>query len=258
VKSLTVRGEGTGVYFKTVTGVATGVMVGESDETFALGYSTGPALTWGEFGKILPNGPNGERRVDPDGFESVPLKVTTVGLYSTTVTTVATNAAFTDVTVGDLLFIALEGVTYERKVTARASADSITINQGITIPAVGVSFSYKHFYDSTNPADLVGIISTDGWKAANFIWSVDANADTGGVITSLLCSPGVGPEWPSGRWVEVDTTTVVSGGTQVDTVESVDLSLASFQFCRFGFKFGTGDDADAAPEDINLEVVLSR
>jgi hypothetical protein len=38
-------------------------------------------------------------------------------------------------------------------------------------------------------------------------------------------------------------------------VTAIDLRLnAVWQWCRLGIKFGTGDDADAAPEDIDLAI----
>lgn len=252
--------DGEGAYFATVSTVTTGAMTGESDETFALGYAgTNSANGWALWGTLLPVGVSGENGVDPFAATYVSTLITTTNALSTTVTG---TGAFTDVAVGDLLLIPevnSQGntVTYERVVTARASADSITVNSAILIPTAGVSFYYKKFYFSTNPADHM-YVDVSGWSSAAFIWSVDANADTGGVVTSLQCSTGDNPEFPTGRWVEVDTTTVATGSTQTDTTNAIDLSLAPFKYCRFGLKFGTGDDADAANEDINAEVVLRK
>jgi hypothetical protein len=145
--------DGEGAYFKTVTTVTTGVMTGEDVETFTLGYTSNSVNARAMYGKLKAEGPNYENGVDPFGFYSVGLPITTSAALSTTVTSVSTNAAFTNVSVGDLLFIDLQGQTYERKVTARASANSITVSSAINIPAAGVTFTYKKFWVSTNPAD---------------------------------------------------------------------------------------------------------
>ena len=53
-------------------------------------------------------------------------------------------------------------------------------------------------------------------------------------------------------------TTVASAATQTPTSESIDLTLLPYSYCRFGVYFGTGDDADAAAEDINASVTLMK
>ncbi len=57
-----------GAYFATVTLVTTGTMVGESDETFALGYSTGSPSQFAILGKRMNLTAAPYRYVDPGGF----------------------------------------------------------------------------------------------------------------------------------------------------------------------------------------------
>lgn len=259
--------DGQGAYFKNVATVTTGVMSGESDETFALGYTTNSANGWAMWGRYVGQGPSGERIVDPFGVYQPgtgQLPITTSGVLTTTVTSVATNAAFTNVVVGDLLIFDVGGFHYERKVTARASANSITVNAAVNIPVGGVPFQFKHFYFTTNPADQAWV-EVAGYASVTFPWSVDANADTGGVITKLECLDENGPDFPLGQWVQIATSTVATGTTQAPTTGPsatepyvIDLTKTAFSFCRFGLKFGTGDDADAANEDINLSVMLRK
>jgi hypothetical protein len=250
--------DGEGAYFKSITSITTGTMTDESDEYFLLGYTANSVNGWAMYGALAPEGPNNEQRVDPFASYDVPgLPITTSGADSTTVTSVATNGAFTNVSVGDLLLINFRGSVYERKVTARASADSITVNQAINLPAAGVPFRYKKLWFSTNPDDELAI-PVAGYDTAIFNWSVDANANTGGVVTLLQCIDQKGPDWGTAPWVELSTTTVASAGTKTPTTESINLNLLPYQYCRFGLKFGTGDDADAADEDINLSVVLVK
>jgi hypothetical protein len=163
---------------------------------------------------------------------------------------------FDALAVGDLLIVTVSGTVYERKITAKASADSVTVNQSITIPTAGLAFKYKKAFFSTNPADDMSF-PVEGGDAFNLHWSVDANANTGGVVTLFQCTY-FSPEAPAAPWVELDTTTVASGSTQAPTTESVDLRLIPYNRCRFGLSFGTGDDADAAPEDINASLVVRR
>lgn len=256
VKTL-VCDDGEGAYMRSVTSITTGTMTGESDEYFLLGYSSNSVNGWPMYGRVMSPGPNGEDQVDPFGSYPVGLRITTSATLSTTVTSVSSNAAFNSVTAGDLLLITVNGRLYERKVTAKASANSITVNQAINIPAAGVTFSFKKFFFSTNPADLL-LIPVTGYSTLLVNWSVDANANTGGVVTAWECTSDR-VEFPGARWVTVFTAiTVASGATQGNSTDSIDLTLLPYTYCRMGFKFGTGDDADVADEDLNLSIVLSR
>jgi hypothetical protein len=257
IKTLTCA-DGKGAYLKTVSTVTTNTMTGESDETFSLGYAGINSVNgWASYGIKTPVTPNSMYGVDPFGSTPILLPMTTSGLPSTTITGVATNNPFTNIAVGDLLLFNLQGMPYERKVTARASANSITVNSQITIPTSGTTFSYKHLYFSTNPADMIAV-PVEGWSTAIFTWSVAANANTGGVISLLQCTPSRHPDFTNSPWVQVNTTTVASAATLASTTESISLTLLPYAFCRMGFRFGTGDDADVADENISLNVVLMK
>ncbi len=269
VKTLTCT-DSQGAYFASVTTVTTGVMTGESDETFALGYSTGTANGWAVYGTLTTPGPSGEHGVNPLGSYPVQRLITTSAACSNTVTGVSGAAdAFESVAAGDLLLFTVRdayghSASYERKVTARASADSITVGGDcVIIPAAGVNFSFKKFFYSRNPKDRLWI-PVSGYSAVAVGWSIDANADTGGVINSFQCLDSEGADAPENHWIEIATTTTASGGTQLPTYGTainpyiVDLTKAPFSFCRFGLKFGTTDDADAAAEDINASVSLRK
>jgi hypothetical protein len=259
--------DGQGAYFSDVTSVTTSVMTGEGAGDVAIvGYAAINSVNgWGMYG-TLSTGSNGERIVNPFGSTAVALPITTSGAKSTTVAAVATNAAFTDVAVGDLLLIPITGgEVYERKVTAKASVNSITVNQAITIPAAGVPFSYRRFYYSTNPADILAV-PVAGWSRAVFNWAVQANANTGGVVCKLECTRK-DAGWPTGAWVTqpLPITTIASGATTVDDAglfssisEVIDVEARGYTHCRMGFRFGTGDDADGAVEALHLGVVLQR
>ena len=249
---------GSGCYLASVTSIISSALTGEGGagvDYMSAGYTTNSANGWAMFGTLLPTGPSGEQGVDPFVATRVAVLITTTNALSTTVTG---TGAFADVVAGDLLLIPQinsSGVTlyYERLVTARASADSITVNSAIKIPTAGVYFSFKHKYFSTDPTDHL-YVPVKGWKAADFIWSVDSNTSTGGVVTSLQCARENEPDWPTGQWVEVDTSTVTTGSSQAGTLKAIDSTLATFDYCKFGIKYGTSGTAS----DINVSAVLSR
>jgi len=256
VKTLTCS-DGEGAYMASVTSITTGDMTGESDEYFLLGYTSNSVNGWAMYG-VRYRGPNGEWGVNPLGSLDIPKKVTTSGASSTTLTgVVGAEDAFELVSVGDLLILPVGGTPYERKVTAKASNDSITLNAAVNIAAAGQTFKLRKAYYSTNPAQEM-FIPVHGYDTLLLDWSVDANVNTGGVVTLFQCIDSRQPDFPTGPWVELDTTTVASAGTQVPTSESVDLTLLPYTFCRFGVRFGTGDDGDGAAEDINASITLMK
>jgi hypothetical protein len=262
---------GAGCYLASVTSVVTGVLTGEGGaDTLTVGYTSNSVSGWGMYGRLKPIGPNGEHGVDPFGSLGDPQKlITTAGVSTTTLTAVGGNDAFASVVAGDLLSFSVNGEPYQVKVATWTSADEVVVSKAVTIPAGGVQFRFQHFYFSTDPYDQLWV-SVDGWKTAMFTWSIDANANTGGVVSSLQCSSGNAPDFPTGGWVEVgpgetdpdptadNRVTTASGSTQAPYSKTIALNYGPFSYCRFGNSFGTGDDADAAPESINVSVQLSK
>jgi hypothetical protein len=247
-------------YFSAISSITTGVLTGEGGagvDLCTIGYTSNSVNGWPMYGRVSNVDGASTRSVDPFGYFDVPVRVTTSGAASTTLAAVtASSEPFANVAVGDLIILQFGGKSYERKVTARASADSITLSSAVTIPAAGQPFRYKKFYFSTNPGDLL-YIPVHGFRTALIDWSVDANANTGGVVMLLECTQER-VEFPAARWVQVQTTTVASAGTQANTSESIDLSLLPYSHCRIGFRFGSGDDADVAAEDINASFTLFK
>lgn len=251
VKTLTCT-DGKGAYMGNVIAITTGVMTGESDEYFLLGYTSNSANAWASYGRVLGPDANGELSVDPWQSYPVQVAITTSGASSTTVTG---TGAFTNVAVGDLLLIPLSGKTFERKVTARASADSITVNSAITIPTAGVTFSFKRFFYSPNPADNLWI-PVGSNETILYNTNVAANVSTGGVVKTLECVVK-GPGWPTVGWVTISTDTVATG-TAAKYADSINTHLLPYTHCRMGLKFGTGDDGDGAAEDLNLAISVRK
>jgi len=266
VKTLPVTtGSGSSCILASVTSVITSALTGEggAGDTLKVGYTSNSAVGWGLLGTLKAVGPNGEHGVDPSTSTAVALPITTSDSKSTTVAAVSNNGAFAGLQVGDLIQFDVGTVTYERRITALASTNSITVDQTVTIPSTGVAFSFKRFYYSTDPTDEM-VIPVQGYKTAMISWAVDANVDTGGV-QMILQGVRKGPLWPTGAWVTlcpvagVDcsgiTQSVASGSTAARS-EAVDLTLLPFTHLKVGWKFGTGDDIDTAPESITYGVTL--
>lgn len=254
VKTLTCSDK-QGAYFRNVDTVTTDTMTGESDETFSLGYTSNSVNGWAMYGKRINMGLFAG--VDPFGYYDVAKPVTTAGtIYTIVVGVNGADDPFAGLAVGDLLIFQVGGQSYERRITTWTSADQVTINQEINIPAAGVPFRYKKQWFSTNPQHIM-YLPVHGYRTALLDWSVDANANTGGVVTLLQCTQER-VEFPTARWVDLDTTTVASAGTQANTSESIDLSLLPYSYCRFGIRFGSGDDGDGAVEDLNASFTLVK
>ena len=255
VKTLTVTVGPTGssCYLKTVTSITTGTMTGESDEFFTLGYTTNSADAWTMFGIPGPDDALGRHSVDPWNSFAVPLNITTSGVATTAVTSVAANAAFTNVAAGDLLLISIGGREYQRKVVTRADADNIVVNQAIKIPAAGVPFRYKKFYYSTDPYDDLWIpVQAD--STTFFNTNVAVNTSTGGVVQTLYCTiKGAG--WPTTNNFTVATETTASAAA-AKFGHYINLNLIPYTHCKMAFKYGTGDQAGT--DDITLTVTERR
>jgi hypothetical protein len=251
-------GRASGAYFLTVTSVETGVITGEGGaaDTLAVGYAgDGTPAQYPMYGREKstfpgPIGTNPGRYVDLYDSYAVPLLVTTTDVASATLTSVNTDGPFTNVSANDLLLLQTEDSAYVwRKVTARASANSITLNASVNIASAGETFRYRKFFVFADPQD--GWVNVSGWDSTTFILDVDANADTGGVISDVTCAV-LGPTYEPA--VQVDTITIATTAVGTD-VTAIDLSLAApYTHCRFGMEFGTNDDADAAAEDINIAI----
>lgn len=86
------------------------------------------------------------------GPSSILTKISTSGSSTTVAAVTSTSAPFNLVSVGDLIQFNLtspgaagSAVVTTRRVTAKASADSITVDTAVNIPTAGVTFSYYKF-----------------------------------------------------------------------------------------------------------------
>lgn len=261
VKTLTVASgsRASAAYFKTITTVTNALLTGEDGATDSLkvGYTGNSPKGWPMYGRYVASR-SGPRRVDLfETFEQT--QVVKNGAATTDITAVAptTTAPFADIAVGDLLIFNIGGERIPRIVATRADADTITINSGVTLPTTGLGFAWKKLYFSSDPQD--GWFSVTGWDTLSVMFQVDANADTGGVVSSVECAMVTvdGAAVPDVIFEE-DTATVASAATGTD-ITSIDLRLKpQYTHCRVGMKFATGDDADGANENIDVVIGLRR
>lgn len=263
VKSGTVAASGaayeiraSGAYFATITSVTTGVLTGEggAGDTVAVGYTSNSGKIWPMYGRQDVY-KNGRRFVNIFGAYDVNCLITN-GAATTDVAGVSasTTACFENVAVGDLIRVNVGGQIQERVVATRTNADAITVDNALVLPSAGVNFSFKKRYVLADPIDAW--IPVRGHDVVTFAVQVDVNANTGGVVSSIEC----GTETTEGLVTqidfvfEVDTATVASGSAGTDTT-AVDLRTnPHYTHCRASVKFATGDDADAAAENIDIVV----
>lgn len=191
------------------------------------------------------------------GDKKIDQLVTTSG-SSTTVAALSasTTDPFANVAVGDLLifrrtFSATTGGTFttynERVVTAKASADSITIDTAIELPLTGTNFGYK--------TRSCGTASTSGWvpvrslKEVSFTWLLNQiSVASGGVRETVECR-----NTTAGNAVN----TVYNPTADTAVAAHTLLILEPWDECRVGYQLtgaDDGGDTGANAEQISVQL----
>lgn len=247
-----------GAYFSSITSVTTDELTGEDGaDAVTVGYSDNSLKGWPMYG-VESRTPSGRRFMDfsrsISGSAIVKNGASNVDI---TAVSASTTEPFQNLAYGDLIIFNVSGDVKVRKVLTVTDADNIIVDQGIDLPTAGLNFSYKKFVFSTDPID--GWIHVQGHKSVAFAIEVDANANTGGVVTSVECASARSSDLPDDEIVvELDTDTIAPSLTGV-AVTSINLDeLPMYTHCRAGIKFGTGDDGDTADEDIDMSVALLK
>lgn len=166
-------------------------------------------------------------------------KVKTSGSSTTVTSNTASAGAFEFVAVGDLLWFprtesvpvaAGAAVGAWRYVTARASADSITVDTAIDLSA-GYGFGWRT--PTCGTAATSGQVPVSGFDAINFVGQIDQISVTGGITYQVECRA----EGPAATWVTIigptNKTAVWAGG---------NVAYEPWAWCRIGWKIGTADD----------------
>lgn len=247
--------------FKTITDVANGVLTGETavDDKISVGYPAVSGYVYPIYGiRQIDN--QGHRFVNPfraaEGTDDVTVNGTALASYKA-----ADGGAFQNLAIGDLVYLTTGGKTFERRLVAVASDDSATMDVALpsdVAPATTAQVEMQYKKRFLLREDQDAWVPVGGSEGAYIVYDVDANANTGGVISSI--EGAIQNSFTSDAFdpiIQVDTDTVATGATGTNTT-SIDLRLAPFTHVRAGVQFGTGDDADAANEDINLILMISK
>jgi hypothetical protein len=184
-------------------------------------------------------------------------KIVTSGSSTTVAGLAGVLSPFTDVAAGDELRIVIppnvvantlgETVQY-RSVTARASADSITVNAAIDLGTAGVSFEYRTLTCGT--AATSGRIGVAGFQDANFQfeWTTKNATSLDWKVECQVAGSNTG-------WIVVVPTSGTSINlTAVDAYSARVFNVNSYDYCRLGTQINT----DTGVNTVNATVRLTR
>jgi hypothetical protein len=175
---------------------------------------------------------------------------------TTTVTSVASNGAFTDLVVDDLILIQIPPSANPnpdqpptqalRRITARASADSITVNANVTIPTAGAQFSWWKI--------SAGTTAESGWfpmSPQETIFIDITQMDATSIDYKAECRYRF--------WDFVTTPIIVAGPTNVTAAGNGRVVIEGgdrYDQCRVGFKINTDDGADTTTHAEKITVAI--
>lgn len=186
---------------------------------------------------------------------------------STTVTSLGSTGSFDGVAVGDTLYFRLASGVIVRYITAKASANSITIDTAATLSAdatVGVAFSYRT--RSCGTAAGSGWMNVQGYDFKTLVLQIDQLNVTGGISVKWQCRargdqvaavdvyPGAEGTCPGGS--------VSSGFCNYTAVTGFALVIEEpWAQCRVLMKIGSADDGGdtgANAENINIYFIGTK
>lgn len=176
----------------------------------------------------------------------MPDKVKTSGSSTTVTSNTASSGAFEFVAVGDLLWFprtesvpiaAGSAVGVWRYVTARASADSITVDTAVDLSS-GYGFGLRVV--SCGTAATSGVVPVEGFDSLNFVGQIDQISVTGGITYQVECRA----DGPAAAWV-----TVIGPTNKTATWAGGNVAYEPWAACRIGWKIGSADDGSDTGAD---------
>lgn len=188
---------------------------------------------------------------------------------STTTTALNTSGVFNNIAVGDIIWASISGAKTGRILTARASANSATVDSVWTLPATGVSLRYQ----KPTCGASSGWVSVDGAKMLIFSVNVaQISVTTGGIGFKIegkfdaLPTAGAVNLWPGDASADAhcDSGTYSSGYCVYTAVDAFSVSNAGVQkpmFIRLVAQFtGTDDGNDLTTnlEQLSASLQVSR
>lgn len=200
-------------------------------------------------------------------------KIATSGSSTTVAAVTASTGPFTGVSVGDVIYaLSTSGIREGRLVTARASADSITVDSAVNL-GTGVTFTTRQ--------RSCGTAATDGWfyvnagTVANITLQIDQlSLGSGALAAKIECKygdlEGIGASvnvWPG----ESSAAAQCNGGsfsggyctfTTAGSGSRISFSTAGVTFpeqCRVVMKLtGTDDGSDTGADAEKVSVFLTQ
>jgi hypothetical protein len=184
------------------------------------------------------------------GFSLIgPGRIETSGSSATVTAVSGSTDPYTNVAVGDELFISGAAGNFTRTVTARASATSITVDSAVNLDVDGgYIFNYRTL--------SCGAAVTDGWiqvgPGKHTITIIYRQGDLGGGVDYSLESRARGA---LGLPLQETYGTIAATTTLVNGV-SIVLGETTPEF-RVGLKYNTSDTSDATTNLEQIDIILS-
>jgi hypothetical protein len=182
-----------------------------------------------------------------------PARIKTSGSSTTVTSETASDNAFAEVVVGDTIFVrAGDGSVSRRSVTARASADSITVDTAITLAAS--AFTWLR----TTTSATVGWLDISGYTRRTISIQYD-QGDLGSLSARIECRGS----YPGAAAIQVFPSCATGACDTYQSYATASIGIASrtsvaipepFGACRVGIKYVTSDASDATT---NLEKITA-
>lgn len=180
----------------------------------------------------------------PAGRNKLPPNNSTVSTSGSSTTLTATNAGYTNVAVGDPLWINDDGVQLQRVVVARASATSITINAAVDVTTA--AWEYRTLTCGT--ADTSGAVPVTAFESLTFqvILAQENSASTDHQVECRVFGPGT-------AW------NIISGPTNnTSTYNTYVATNLGWDECRVGIRVNTDDGTDTGAAAEQYTILLNR
>lgn len=185
--------------------------------------------------------------------------ITTSGSTTTVTGVNGADDAFDPVGVGSIIYLNIPqdvgslSVNYgpaERYLTAKASADSVTVDTAIELPTAGVNYAYT--VQTCGTAAGSGWFPVGGFASHTLLLEIAQISTTSGIDYVLQCKHG--HPWATAVTV-IENTAAVTTATTVPLVWS-----EPYDYCRFGIRLDSTDDGSDTGADAEqiFTTVISR
>lgn len=206
-------------------------------ETFVYCASLGRAGNAGGAGAVSQGTSRG------DDYQA-PFKIKTTGSSTTTVSNTASQGAFANINVGDILVVIQAGRRLERVVLTNADDDTVVVDEAWDL-SDGTHFYWREVLcdDGTSQKTAIPVADMDHFT----LLAQAAQSDAASVDVNFEC------RFQNGPWLIVETKNITAYGNGTANYLRRDFFNENFEACRVGLKLTTDtSDAGAAIERINV------